>query len=564
MPWCGRRACPDSNCPADEDSIAFFGDEFPGIYTDNQADTTEKLVAGGQRYLQEHAWPKQEFIVQVAPAEFDEEEFGCYDKVTVVDPLRGTRAELRILDEEVREDTDGEAVTLGLNTTLDNIIEKLVKPGPIPSEGAGEPAAPTGLILITGPEFIELRWSGKADYFVIEHSTDGENFAILESRWTGNRFRHDGLALGSRHWYRIFGVVGGKQTAVVGPVSAQAWDDYYPDQVAWAECSYIYKPILRWHPVANAVAYEVRTDTNFGANDDKLVFRGDALSYVLENPVLRNYTFYIKALNRSGKYSHDYSSINLTRPVPSKSPQPVVTEFFSALWINILPVPDQGIMGYNLYTTPCDENGNPTGETTVVPYPGAQRVTFYAHPKQSYLIEVAAFDVIGEGPKSTPVQATTRQIDDIALFAASLRPPRVVDELPELPDEDYPEGATVFLTVDSKLYKNEDGEWSDELDPNEFAKVMCGAILAGAIGADQIAAQAVTTEKLAAGSIEAYIAAVQEAFIDSAKIISIEADKIKVGGSSAPIPLAIQPGDTLFRFDGSLLSTQGLKPIGME
>ena len=67
-----------------------------------------------------------------------------------------------------------------------------------------------------------------------------------------------------------------------------------------------------------------------------------------------------------------------------------------------------------------------------------------------------------------------------------------------------------------------------------------------------------------AGSIEAYIIASEQAFIDSAKIISLEADKIKIGGGSAPIPLAISPQDTLFRFDGSLLSTQGLKPLGME
>jgi len=689
----------------DEESITFFGDEFPGLYTDNQADTMEKLTTGGQRYLQEHAWPKQEFVARVAPEEFFDEEFGCYDMVTVVDPVRGTVTELRILDEEVREDTGGEDVTLGLNTTLDNIIEKIVKPSPIPSEGV-EPAAPTGLILITGPEFIELRWSGKADYFVIEHSTNGTEYKVLESKWTGNRFRHDGLTLGSQHWYRILGVVAGKQSAVVGPVSAKAWDDYYPDQVAWAACSFIYKIILNWHPVANVVGYEVRTDTNFGANDNKLVFRGDALTYVIENPVLRDYTFYIKALDRSGKYSHDHSSINLTRPVPSTPAQPVITEFFSALWIEIQPVADQGIMGYNVYTTPCDEGGTPTGDTKVDSYPSAQRVTYYAQPKQSYLIEISAFDVIGEGPKSSPVQATTREIDDIAQFAQEIIPPRVVDVLPTLPDPDYPEGCLVVLTTDHKLYRSTGAEWTADIETADLAgqivaeqiaeeaiqavhiaehavesaklaigavtadilaanavtetkisdnaistpkiqtgavtagkvaaeaitteklnalavtadkiaanaitaaKIAAGAIIAekiatgavttdkldalavtaakiaanaitadkiaanaitaakiaaGAIGVNELAAQAVTAEKLAAGSIEAYVAAVQQAFIDSAHIINVQADKIKVGGEQASLPIAIDPSQVaLYRFDNSLLSTQGQRPVGID
>ncbi len=57
---------------------------------------------------------------------------------------------------------------------------------------------------------------------------------------------------------------------------------------------------------------------------------------------------------------------------------------------------------------------------------------------------------------------------------------------------------------------------------------------------------------------------VRDGEIKSAKIESLQADKIKIGGDNAPIPLAIAPTDTLFRFDGSLLSTQGLKPLGME
>lgn len=82
----------------------------------------------------------------------------------------------------------------------------------------------------------------------------------------------------------------------------------------------------------------------------------------------------------------------------------------------------------------------------------------------------------------------------------------------------------------------------------------------------------IVNAKIANGTIDdAKIANVEadkittvRAKITAAQIENIETSQITVGGRSAPIPLAIQPGDTLFRFDGSLLSTQGLKPLGME
>lgn len=425
-----------------------------------------------------------------------------------------------------------------------------------------------------------------------------------------------------------------------------------PADFRWDTCEFVRDVHLRWHPVRGAKQYEIRLDENWGSADN-IIYRGDALEFRFA-PIQRAYTFYGAAIDEAGNYSQAVS-VTISNSTPKTPPQPIITEFFSSLWIEILPVPDNDILGYNLYMTPCDAQGNPTGDTEISTYPYAQRVTYYAQPKQSYLIEISAFDVIGEGPKSSPVQATIRQIDDIAQFAQEIIPPRVVDVLPTLPDPDYPEGCLVVLTTDHKLYRSTGAEWTADIETAdlagqivaeqiaeeaiqavhiaehavESAKLAIGAvtadilaanavtetkisdnaistpkiqtsavtaekvaaeaitteklnalavtadkiaanaitaakIAAGAIGVEQLAAQAVTTEKLAAGSIEAYIAAVQEAFIDSAKIISIEADKIKVGGSSAPIPLAIQPGDILFRFDNSLLSTQGLKPIGME
>lgn len=262
-----------------------------------------------------------------------------------------------------------------------------------------------------------------------------------------------------------------------------------PNDVVWGECSFIDKVVLRWNAVTNydLLAYEVRTDENFGSDNVGLVYRGDELSYVIERPTQRSYTFYIKALNRAGVYSRNATIKTLENPVPSTPPQPIITEFFSCIWVDVLPVADNDIINYNVYLTPCDEHGNPTGDTIMKPYPAPQRVIYQAPPGSSYLIQVAAEDILGEGEKSAPVIGSTRKINE-----ENIR------------------------------------------------------------------------DHFEAGSIEAYIIASEQAFIDSAKIINLDASKITVGDSSAPIPLAIQPGDTLFRFDGSLLSTQGLKPIGME
>ena len=340
-----------------------------------------------------------------------------------------------------------------------------------------------------------------------------------------------------------------------------------PPDVTWGECSFIDRIILRWNAVSGSDIdkYEVRLDTNFGADDANLIYRGDGLFCVFDKPTQREYRFWIKALDRSGNYSVNATDITLENPVPSTPSQPIITLFFSALWVEIQPVPDNDIVGYALYMTPCDEQGNPTGDAQKTIYPTAQRVTWQATPKSSFLVQVAAFDILGEGEKSTPVLARTRTIDEVAAFAQNIVFPRIVDELPELPHPDYPIDSLVVLKTDHKLYRNVGVVWDNSVSTEQLVgKITAGMIAAGAIGAAEIAAQSLVANHFAAGSIEAYVAAVQEAFIDSAKIISIEADKIKVGGSSAPIPLAIQPTDTLFRFDGSLLSTQGLKPLGME
>ncbi|MFW6371117.1 MAG: fibronectin type III domain-containing protein, partial [Bacteroidota bacterium] len=59
---------------------------------------------------------------------------------------------------------------------------------------------------------------------------------------------------------------------------------------------------LEWSESADAIKYEVRLDSNFGVNDNNLVYKGDGLNCKFENPTDRSHTFYVKALNDNNRY----------------------------------------------------------------------------------------------------------------------------------------------------------------------------------------------------------------------------------------------------------------------
>jgi len=77
-------------------------------------------------------------------------------------------------------------------------------------------------------------------------------------------------------------------------------------------------------------------------------------------------------------------------------------------------------------------------------------------------------------------------------FATGIRPVQLVDSLPELPDDSYPEGAVVFLKTASKLFRSTGTAWT---------AAVAAADVTGELDTNQIADFAITDMKLAAGSI---------------------------------------------------------------
>lgn len=104
---------------------------------------------------------------------------------------------------------------------------------------------------------------------------------------------------------------------------------------------------------------------------------------------------------------------------------------------------------------------------------------------------------------------------DVAKFASSIRPVQLVDELPDLPDADFPpDEAVVFYKAEGKLYRNVDGSWTAEVDVDDFNRqitadelaansVVAGIIAAGAVSADEIAANAIAAVHVQADAIGA-------------------------------------------------------------
>lgn len=71
-----------------------------------------------------------------------------------------------------------------------------------------------------------------------------------------------------------------------------------------------------------------------------------------------------------------------------------------------------------------------------------------------------------------------------------------VDELPGLPDDDFPPGKVVFLTTNGKLHRNYNNEWTAETSAEDLTgEVDPDVIPDGAITSSRIADFAVTAKK---------------------------------------------------------------------
>ncbi|MFP4017324.1 MAG: hypothetical protein ACLFUI_09865, partial [Halanaerobiales bacterium] len=319
--------------------------------------------------------------------------------------------------------------------------------------------------------------------------------------------------------------------AITGQITVGGKDSP-PGNVDWGDCEFQEIITLRWQSVndLDLRGYEVRTDTNFGNDDSALIYRGDGLKTTIDNPKQRQYTFYIKALDRSGNYSDEASEITLLNSAPSAPnfSDEDITEFFSAIRIRIPQV--SSATGYKLYITPSDGEGNSTGDTEVIPFSSAQTTTYNVSSGDSVLIKIGSYDnltsIMDDENISDEYEATAATLDDIAEFAADLRPPLIVETKPELPDQQFGEGSTIVYN--GRLFVNEGDEWVSKVDEADLAvdALMAATVEAGAIGVDELASAEAIIEKLGTNELITNQAQIRDAIIDNAKILNVDANKI--------------------------------------
>lgn len=317
--------------------------------------------------------------------------------------------------------------------------------------------------------------------------------------------------------------------------------------------------VLEWEDLDNIKAYELRLDQNWGEETSNLLYKGVNNTFRIKSPTTRLYNFHLKSIDKSELYSIEHSSITMRNSYPKTPKPPIVTSFFGKLWIDVqdetvdnLSLGDD-IKGYKLHVTPSDGSGNATDDTEIIDLATPSKITYSANVGQFFLIEVSAYDILGEGGKSSPIEVATSKINSLTDFADSIRPIEIVDALPVLPDSKYPKGVMVYLTTEDKIYTSDGSQWNSiqtEIGAGEITEthiangaittdkilanaVTAGKIQAGAIGADEISANAITSTHVGANEIITDMANINQAVVDNLQAIEITAEMITVGSGTS-------------------------------
>lgn len=232
----------------DQESIAKYGERV-GTFHDNQAETLEALVAAGNKQLTKSAWPQPQYMVHKVPVHELVEDIGLYDTIKIADPQLGTVTTARILDEERKLTTTGEDVSFGLNCSLDNIIERIVK-GQITRPQIAVvtvPEAPHNMKATPGYGNIQLTWVGDGEAFIVEHSLDGNTFTRLD-KTDYRHYLHTGLVEGSVHYYRVTTIARGMASS--------------PSDIARASVSVVPEPETDTTPPAVPAGFTITAATD--------------------------------------------------------------------------------------------------------------------------------------------------------------------------------------------------------------------------------------------------------------------------------------------------------------
>lgn len=265
-----------------------------------------------------------------------------------------------------------------------------------------------------------------------------------------------------------------------------------------------------WSAATGAVEYQLGI-TETGGNEITLPVGG--LRYAWDCLPGIGFSVRVRSINTFGAPSA-WSSAEVITSATDSTPPAVPTGLaatpgFNAIWLKWDGVADADLAFYQvrmrLNSTP------PTNQVATFDFQLAgNQLTISGLPDAAQRwLYVRAVDTSGNlSDWSTGVTVTTSDpaltevttgditgIIDETSFATNIKPVEVVDSLPGAP---HVQGRMVFLTTDSKLYRNDGSGWTVATDGADIVanSITAGQMAAGAIGTDQLAAGAATISKL--------------------------------------------------------------------
>jgi hypothetical protein len=189
-----------------EASIAKYGERW-GTYTNTNQTVRANLLAEAEAYVDQHADPIVEVTLDFRSLPSTWPGFKVGDKVRFISEARGVNVVLRVAEEE-RNLAGGK---IGLNTSLQPMrdllvdMRKMLKGPPITQ--AVPPVPPVNLSAIGYNGGIIIKWSGICESWTIEHTAEESNGLPINWKTLAvvlqTRYDHTGLALGSKHYYRV-------------------------------------------------------------------------------------------------------------------------------------------------------------------------------------------------------------------------------------------------------------------------------------------------------------------------------------------------------------------------
>jgi len=201
----------------DDASILLYG-RRPGTFEDSKLTSLLSLQSKGQEELDKRAWPVLEAKIEA----FYEKGRGVldatvHDYVLYIDPEAFTGTDdlgqktFEVVSEQRDFSADGERVTLGLDSDLDNMFTRQAKQNVKRNYKHGKAVGqvPFDVRAIGAFASVQVLWHGVAQEYIVENSADGLGGWKVLTRTADTRYVHTQLATGATQYYRVRAVYDG-------------------------------------------------------------------------------------------------------------------------------------------------------------------------------------------------------------------------------------------------------------------------------------------------------------------------------------------------------------------